>query len=123
MRKRLSLVLVVGVCGYLSALAQAQSAGPSRQKVIDALTAVAGGSCPERLMNATLLDACEQQLERMQAALQRLGSIKEARYRGKEPLPNGVEAEVYRVVFENGQMTWIAALGPNGKLSLLLSQG
>lgn len=107
-----------------SALAQSDSdSGKLKDKVIAALQSTAAGTCPEKLMAVLLLDQCEQQLERMQPALSRLGAIKEARYRGIERFPNGVEAEVYRVVFERGSMTWTAAAGPDGKLSVLWSPG
>src|SRR3954469_21130941 len=100
MRRQFLVCVIVGFCAAATSLS-GQATGAARQKVIDALAAVAGGSCPERLMNPALLDACEQQLEKMQPALNQLGAIKEARYRGKEPLPNGADVEVYRVVFEN----------------------
>ena len=97
--------------------------GRLKTKVVDALKAVAAGTCPEKLMNAVLLDACEQHLDRMKSRLRELGPIKEAKFRGLEPLPNGGEAEVYRVVFESGEMTWMAQVGPNGKLSVFWSPG
>jgi hypothetical protein len=107
----------------IQASATAQESGKLKDKVTASLKSVAGGSCPESLMNALLLDQCEQQLDRMQDAISKLGPIKEARYRGIERLPTGVDAEVYRVVFERGSMTWMAATGPNGKLSVLWSPG
>jgi len=97
--------------------------GKLKDKVVAALKSTAAGTCPEELMSVMLLDQCEQQLPRMQKALSDLGPIKEARYRGIEQLPNGMEAEVYRVVFTRGNMTWMAAAGPNGKLIVLWSQG
>jgi hypothetical protein len=100
-----------------------QDSGKLKDKVVAALKSVAGGTCPGDLMAILLLDQCEQQLERMQQALSSLGPIQEARYRGIEQLPNGIEAEVYRVVFTRGSMTWMAAAGPNGKLSVLWSPG
>jgi hypothetical protein len=115
---------IVAIVSLLSGVGNAQqSGGTLRTKVTDALSAVARGSCPETLMSALLLDACEQQLGRMQARLRDLGPIRELRYRGNEQMPNGIEAEVYRVVFTNGEMTWAAAAGPNGKLNVLYSPG
>ncbi|MCL4813494.1 MAG: hypothetical protein KJ061_13460 [Vicinamibacteraceae bacterium] len=105
----------------------AQSIDPDggllRAKVTDALNAVARGACPEELMAPLLLDACEMQLPRMKPHLAGLGPIERLRFRGIEQMPNGVEAEVYRVVFRSGQMTWAAAAGPNGKLVVLFSPG
>lgn len=99
------------------------SEGVLKDKVVASLKSVAGGTCPEGLMNAVLLDQCEQQLDRMKERLSSLGPIQEARYRGIEQLQNGVDAEVYRVIFSRGSMTWMASAGPNGKLSILWSPG
>ena len=97
--------------------------GKLRDKVVAALKSTAEGTCPEKLMNALLLDQCEQQLPRNRKALSDLGPIKEVRYRGLDTLPTGQEVEVYRITFTNGRLTWAAAAGPNGKLSVLWSQG
>ena len=127
MKRRICVAAVVALNVLLLAgdvLAQADPAGgQNRTKVKDVLTAVAGGSCPDKLMGALLLDQCEMQLPKMSESLRRLGAIKELRFRGTDTAPTGVEVEVYRVVFANGQMTWMAATGPNGKLSVLWSPG
>ena len=107
-----------------AATAQTDSdGGKLKDKVIAALQSTAGGTCPEKLMAVLLLEQCEQQLDRMQTALSNLGPIKEARYRGIERLPTGIDAEVYRVVFARGTMIWMAATGPDGKLAVLWSPG
>lgn len=107
-----------------SVMAQSdQNGGTLKDKVVAALKSTADGTCPEEIMNPILLDQCEQQLPRMRKSLSALGPIREARYRGNEQLPNGIEAEVYHVVFARGNMTWMAAAGPNGKLSALWSPG
>jgi len=117
--------MTILACGVmLSAQTPApKDEGKLKTKVTDALKSIAKGTCPSDLMNALLLDACEQHLERMKARLRELGAIKEAKFRGNEPLPNGGEAEVYRITFENGEMTWMAAAGSNGKLSVFWSPG
>lgn len=124
MHLRKTSLLVAGVLAValLQAPAVAQE-GVAKDTMLAALRSVAEGACPERLMNPLLLEQCEQQLGLMQQALVRMGSIQEARYRGIEQLPTGVQAEVYRVVFSRGTMIWMAALGPNGKLSVLWSPG
>lgn len=120
LKKKGQLCVWVLAVALMQTPAMAQE-GTLKDKVIAALNAVADGTCPEKLMNFVLIDPCEQQIEVMQQALQRRGSIKDAQYRGIEQLPNGIEAEVYRVVFSRGNMTWMAAAGPNGKLSVLWS--
>ena len=116
-----AIVLILGSVGVR---AQTDPAGGQhRTKVMEALTGIGNGSCLERLMGAIVLDQCEQQLTRMREAMRRLGPIRELRYRGTDTMPTGIEVEVYRITFENGQMTWMAATGPNGKLSVLWSPG
>jgi hypothetical protein len=123
-QKGLLVVLAIGLTQtWIMAQSNQDDTGKLKDKVVAALKSTASGTCPEELMNVLLLDQCEQQLPRMKQALSSLGPIKEARYRGIEQLPNGTEVEVYRVVFTRGSMTWMAAAGPNGKLSVLWSQG
>ncbi len=127
MNRRFRLWVAICLCLLLNlritASAQDPTGGKLRGKLTDALAAVAKGNCPETLMSALLLDACEQQIDRMREALTKLGAIKELRYRGLEQLPTGVEAEVYRVVHANGQLTWMVAAGPNGKLTVFYTPG
>ena len=124
MRGRIGLFVVIVLCALSTDSAQTQeSGGKLRTKVTDALNAAAKGKCPDTILGPLVLDACEQQITRMQPALARLGAIKDLRYRGVEQLPTGVEVEVYRVVFANGEMLWMVAAGPNGKLTVLYSPG
>jgi hypothetical protein len=118
---RVTAAALVFACPFV-AMAQ-ESGGKLRSTLREALVEAAKGNCPERLLGALVLDACEQQIARMKTALQNLGAIKELRYRGLEQLPTGGEAEVYRVVFANGQMVWMVAASPNGKLTVFYSPG
>jgi hypothetical protein len=114
------LVLLIGVQSEAQVDPQG---GKLRTKLTDALSETAKGNCSEDLLAPMVLDACEQQLSRMKPMLESLGPIKNVRYRGLDQLPNGVQVEVYRVVFTSGQMTWVVAAGPNGKLTVLWTQG
>ncbi|HSC29934.1 MAG TPA: hypothetical protein VLD67_21825 [Vicinamibacterales bacterium] len=100
-----------------------ESGGTLRATLTDALTEMAKGNCSDKLIGPMILDACEKQISKLKPALQQLGEVKNVRYRGIEQLPSGVGAEVYRVVFAKGEMTWMVAAGPNGKLTVFYSAG
>jgi hypothetical protein len=93
------------------------------EKIVEVLETNRSGECPEHLMAPILLDICEQQVSMMQRRLEQLGDIKRTQYRGKEKLANGVEAEVYKVYFENGTMIWAATEDSDGKLNFMWSPG
>lgn len=119
---------IVFLCATLAAalmLAGAASAetGKLEGKVVAFIKANAAGKCPADLLGPVLLDQCEQQIDRIQARLSALGSIEEVQYKGVEQFPNGLEAEVYKIVFQKGNMMWLAAGGSNGKLYYLWSPG
>jgi hypothetical protein len=118
----LALAAIVWCLPY-AASAEAPASGKLKDKVVQALKSISDGTCPESLMGALLLTQCEQQLTNLKSRLSALGTLKEARYKGLESLPTGVEAEVYLVSFEKGSMTWLAAPAPSGKLSVFWSPG
>jgi hypothetical protein len=107
------LLLVLG----LNPIWAAPPEGALKSKVVAALKAIAGGQCPEDLLSPVALSQCEQHLDQLRTMLSDLGPIKEAQYKGIEQLPNGVEAEVYKVIFTKRPMIWMATAGPNGKLT------
>lgn len=119
----LSVALVIAVSVVPPATAQDNTKGRLGKKVVAALKSVAEGTCPEALMGPLLLDQCEAQLDTMKERLSSLGEITGAEYKGVETLPNGIEAEAYRVRFAKGKMMWLSAVGPNGKLVVLWSPG
>lgn len=94
----------------------------AKDKMIQALTAAAEGSCSEEIMSPLLLDACEQQADANQRMLAPLGEISGAKYLGIQEMPGG-KAEAYRVSFERGSMVWVASLDGSGKLLVLWSNG
>jgi hypothetical protein len=98
------------------------SDGELKDKLIEALTAAATGSCPEAIMSPMLLDACEQQASQNRRILAPLGPIARATYRGEQDM-NGEMAGAYRVEFERGTMTWYASLDRSGRLKILWSNG
>lgn len=94
--------------------------GQFRDLLVKALQSTAGGKCPANIMGETLLDACQQQMPGMGKVIAQKGSIKEALFRGIQQMPSG-PAEVYRVQFERGSMTWVLNTGADGKLFVLWS--
>lgn len=106
-----------------SVLSQSQGAeGQYRDLLIQALTAVADGDCPDSLMSPMTADACEQQVDAMRSRLKSLGSIRNVKFRGMQSLPGG-QAEAYRVSFENGSMSWFINAGPDGKILVFWTSG
>lgn len=100
----------------------AQNDGRHKDLLIQALRSSASGNCPATIMSPMLQDACERQMPNMANSLRQLGSIKSAAYRGEQQSANGL-AEVYRVTFERGTMTWMINTGQDGKIFVLWSGG
>jgi len=124
MRSRsLGVCAFVLACGLLSSRPLHAEEGKLKDKIVGVMDANRDGKCPEDLMAPVLLDICEQQVEVMKNRLAQLGSITKVQYRGIEKLPNGVEAEAYKIYFENGSMMWLATAGGDGKLNYLWSPG
>lgn len=105
-----------------STLSSAQDGGQYKDLLIRALTASASGICPEDIMSAMLQDACEQQMPKLATALKQRGKIRGATFRGMQQ-SNAGPAEVYRVQFDQGMMTWMINTGPDGKIVVLWSSG
>lgn len=108
---------------FLLSASVASAEGDAQASAIKALEAAARGDCPESLMSPALLDACESQQPQLGQMLKGFGAIKSADYRGLQHMPNGVSAEAYKVQFASGSMLWLASLGPDGKLVVLLGGG
>jgi hypothetical protein len=119
MKKVGSLALLVFCLGVSAPLFAQELKG----KVVGVLQANKRGDCPESLMAPTLRSICEDQLPNIKKRLDALGDIDRAEYKGIEKLPNGLDAEVYKVIFDNGSMIWLATAGPDGKLNFMWSPG
>lgn len=114
--------VVFSAAVLLAASAFAQSDGQYRQQLLDALGEAAKGRCSERLMSPMLQDTCEKQMPAMGNSLRQRGAILGATYRGLQQVPGGM-AEVYRVKFDKGDMTWMINLQADGKIYTLWSPG
>jgi len=124
LRKPASLACAA-VCASVSCVTlgvAAQQSGQNQQLLVQALEASAQGECPESIMSPLLVDACEQQMPTLGSSLAQLGEIRDTKYRGVQQTQAG-PAEVYRVVFQNGQMTWMINTGSDGKIVVLWSPG
>jgi hypothetical protein len=116
-------IAAVGVILCFAVLTNsAVAAEGAKEKMIQALTDSAGGTCSEEIMSPLLLDACEQQTDANRKMLEPLGKITGTKYLGIQEMPGG-KAEAYRVTFERGSMVWVASLDGSGKLLVLWSNG
>lgn len=115
-------IFVVSAAALLAASAFAQNDGQYRKQLLDALGEAAKGRCPERLLSPMLQDTCETQMPAMGNSLRQKGAILGATYRGQQQVPGGM-AEVYRVKFDQGDMTWMINLQSDGKIYTLWSPG
>lgn len=120
---RLGFVAIAGLMLATTATAQTadqgQYAGPLRAM----FTAVAGGTCPENLMGAALLNACRQQLPQMAPALKAIGAIQSLTF-DKAEEANGQRYEKYTMTFANGKpATWVIGALKDGKFEAVYSLG
>lgn len=115
---------VVALSALFSAVAaSAQNYTPRlEQSLRNALSKVTVGSCPPELMTPMLQYQCEKQVEPMKAHLARLGPVQNITFRGTQQTPQG-PAEVYLVKFASGEMLWMVATDPDGKLNIFWSPG
>jgi hypothetical protein len=88
--------------------------------LIATLQANASGECPDALMAAALKAECEQNLPTFVDILKRLGSIQAAQFQGTETIPSG-PAEIYKVTFANGDMTFIINTLDDGRAMTLIA--
>lgn len=107
------------VCIGLSYSATAQQYG---DLLIEALSASANGECPTSIMSNMLASTCQSQMPGLGQALQQAGEINGVQFMGIDQSPNG-PVEVYRVDFENRDMTWAINTGSDGKIMVLWSSG
>jgi hypothetical protein len=93
-------------------------AGSHENLLVQALLANAAGECPSSLMADDIKAACDQQLPTFNDTLTQLGSIKTTSFQGMRTLKSG-PAEVYKVIFVHGEMTWIINTQADGKILVL----
>jgi hypothetical protein len=96
----------------------AQAAGTHEDILVKALIANAAGECPASLMAKDIKAACDQQLPAFKETLIKLGQLKATSFQGMRALKSG-PAEVYKVTFEHGDMTWIINTQDDGKILVL----
>lgn len=122
-KKLMCAIGINAVLALTTTLALAQSNGGTyKNLLVRALEAAAGGNCPDDIMSPLLQDTCERQMPQMANTLDGLGKIKDTVFKGNQQTPSG-PAEVYRVRFERGTMTWVINTGSDGKIVVLWSGG
>jgi hypothetical protein len=110
---------MVGIFG-LTSPALAGPSGSFEGLLVKAILANAAGECPASLMASNLKAACDQNLPTFIDTLTRLGPIKTTSFEGMRTLPSG-PAEVYKVTFVHGEMTFIINTQGDGKALNLLA--
>ena len=96
----------------------AAAAGTHEDILVRALIANATGECPATLMAKDIKADCDQQLPAFKETLIKLGQLKATSFQGMRALKSG-PAEVYKVTFEHGDMTWIINTQDDGKILVL----
>jgi hypothetical protein len=96
----------------------AAAAGAHEDMLVKVLIANAAGECPATLMAKDIKADCDQQLPVFKETLIKLGQLKATSFQGMRALKSGA-AEVYKVTFEHGDMTWIINTQDDGKILVL----
>jgi hypothetical protein len=120
MKTMISVIsLMVSILG-LTTPALAGAAGSYEGLLVKAILANAAGECPASLMDPVLKAACDQNLPTFIDTLTRLGPIKTTSFEGMRSIPSG-PAEIYKVTFAHGDLTWIINTQGDGKILNLLA--
>ncbi|KTT75837.1 hypothetical protein [Sphingomonas sanguinis] len=120
---RLGFVAIGALVLATAATGQTGEQGRYADQLRAMFTAVAGGTCPENLMGAGLLDACRQQLPQMGPALKAAGPVRSMAFDKAEDA-NGQRYEKYTVTFTNGKpTTWVIGALKDGKFEAVYSPG
>lgn len=118
MKTMLSVIpIMVGILGF-TAPVFASAGGSHEDLLVKALMANATGKCPASFMAADVKARCDQQLPTFLDTLTRLGSIKMTTFQSMRTLESG-PAEVYKVTFMHGEMTWLISTQADGKIFVL----
>lgn len=87
------------------------------------LAEAAAGTCPLALMQPSLLDACNAQIEGMSPALRSLGAVEAVTFVSAEDTAEG-RVETYSVKFAGGRtMNWVIGQEHEGKFRVVGSGG
>jgi hypothetical protein len=120
------MLLVTAFAGLITAppvMAQDTSAGEYADALRRMIVETAAGSCPEDVMAAPLLAACQQQLAQMSAGLTTLGAIETMTFVRAEETANG-RVEIYTVRFASGQsLNWGIGGLQDGKYTIAYAGG
>lgn len=120
MKTMISVIsIMVSILGFTTP-ALAGAPGSYEDLLVKAILANAAGECPASLMASDLKAACDQQLPTFIDTLTRLGAIKTTSFEGMRTLKTG-PAEVYKVTFVHGELTWIISTQGDEKILNLLT--
>lgn len=114
---RIRVILAgVAAAGLMAFPAMAQD-GQYGEQLNRIVTEAAAGTCLEALMAASLLDACNGQIEGMAPALAAMGAIESMTFVRSEETPEG-PVETWAVKYAGGQtLTWVIGQMQDGKFN------
>jgi hypothetical protein len=98
--------------------ARGGDSGTHEAILVQALLTNAAGECSATLMAPAIKADCDQQLPGFKETLTKLGILKSTSFQGMRTLRSG-PAEVYKVTFEHGDMTWIINTQEDGRIRVL----
>ena len=90
----------------------------TKELLIEALIANAGGECPQAIMAPILKSHCDAQVAGLREYFERLGDLQSAELKETTSTPSG-PARVYVVYFARGTWTWTANVDSYGKLLVM----
>ena len=122
-RMRIRTVLAGLTAAGLMAFPAMADDGQYGPQLTRMLSEAAAGSCSIGLMQSTVLDACNAQIEGMSPALRSLGALESVTFVSAEDTAQG-RVETYNVKFAGGRtMTWVIGLEVEGKFGVVGSGG
>ena len=116
-------VIAAAVAGYLGWAGQTNStsAPPTERLLRQAIESAVEGKCAD-VLGPVLKSGCEQQASQRALRAAQLGPLKSLTFRGKEQSDLGT-VDTFLGEHANGQVVWLAAATPEGKLRVFRSRG
>jgi hypothetical protein len=110
--------MAAAVIAFSDVSSAQQAENAVRQAIDDAIA----GKCSD-VLSITVKFQCQKTLPAIKERMKQLGALKSVTFQGMDQAPNGVPVEVYLADHAQGQIQWLAKVGPDGKLIIFWSAG